>query len=92
LTVLGIDSLCVSSSSSSSPRDGCIQTALVYEVLLGSQLPRDVLMYIWDLCNKATPGQLVKEELFLILAMISVAQVNELTYVLYVCMFMNNCC
>jgi len=56
-------------------QDGFIKTELVYAVLLRSNLPREVLGYIWEMCNRVTPGQLTREELFLILAMISIAQV-----------------
>ena len=60
-------------------QDGFIKTEVVYAILLRSNLPREVLGYIWDMCNKATPGQLTREELFLILAMISIAQVSVVT-------------
>jgi len=59
-------------------QDGVIQTEVVYAILLQSKLPREVLGYIWGLCNKTTPGQLTRQELFLILAMISIAQVSVL--------------
>ena len=45
-------------------------------ILLRSNLVRETLGKLWALCNKATPGQLIKEELYLLLAMISVAQVT----------------
>ena len=32
--------------------------------------------HIWSLCNKATPGQLIKAELYQMLALIALAQVN----------------
>ena len=60
-------------------QDGLIRTDVVYSILLQSGLRRDVLGYIWDMCNRATPGQLIRQELFLMLAMISVAQVSLLT-------------
>ena len=60
-------------------QDGLIKTEVVYAILLRSNLPREALGYIWDMCNKTTPGQLMREELFLILAMISVAQVSLTT-------------
>ena len=34
--------------------------------------------HIWSLCNKATPGQLIKAELYQMLALIALAQVNIL--------------
>ena len=63
-------------------QDGVIKTEVVYAILLRSDLPREVLGYIWDMCNKTTPGQLTREELFLILAMISIAQVSRTVYLL----------
>jgi len=57
-------------------QDGVIKTEVVYAILLRSKLPREVLGYIWGLCNKTTPGQLTRQELFLVLAMISIAQVS----------------
>jgi len=63
-------------------QEGLIKTEVVYAILLRSNLPREVLGYIWDMCNKTTPGQLTREELFLILAMISIAQVSLIISVL----------
>jgi len=53
-----------------------INTERLYPILLRSNLPRETLGQLWALCNKTTPGQLIKEELFLLLAMISIAQVT----------------
>ena len=33
--------------------------------------------HIWSLCNKATPGQLIKSELYQMLALIALAQVDN---------------
>lgn len=58
--------------------DGAIDTNLLYPILLRSGLTREVLGQIWQMCNKTTPGQLIREELFCILALISIAQVCSL--------------
>ena len=60
-----------------SVREGKIETNLLYPILLRSGLSREVLGQIWQLCNKTTPGQLVKEELFCLLALVSIAQVLQ---------------
>jgi len=65
---------------SSARQDGLIKIDVVYSILLRSNLRREVLGYIWDICNRTTPGQLTREELFLILAMISIAQVHLSTF------------
>ncbi|XP_059150358.1 synergin gamma-like isoform X3 [Physella acuta] len=54
--------------------DNKISTERLYPILLLSGLPREKLAHIWSLCNTATPGQLVKHELWLILAMIALTQ------------------
>ena len=41
-----------------------------------SGLPKELMGHIWSLCNKATPGQLIKAELYQMLALIALAQVN----------------
>lgn len=41
-----------------------------------SGLPKELMGHIWSLCNKATPGQLIKAELYQILALIALAQNN----------------
>ena len=70
--------------------DRLIKTDAVYTILLRSNLPREVLGYIWDMCNRATPGQLTREELFLILAMISVAQVPLNTSWSFFCLLLRS--
>ncbi|CAH1800368.1 unnamed protein product, partial [Owenia fusiformis] len=57
-------------------KDDKIDTGLVYPILLRSGLPREALGHIWALANKETPGQLNKQELFMIIALIAVAQNN----------------
>ncbi|CAC5403831.1 Synergin gamma [Mytilus coruscus] len=51
-----------------------IQTDRLYPILILSGLPKEVLGQIWSMCNKMTPGQLIKEELYLILGFIFLAQ------------------
>uniref|UniRef100_A0A914C4V1 EH domain-containing protein n=1 Tax=Acrobeloides nanus TaxID=290746 RepID=A0A914C4V1_9BILA len=49
-------------------------TALVYNLMVTSQLPRDVLGNIWSLVNRSLPGQLTRQEFFSCLALIALAQ------------------
>ncbi|XP_069827565.1 synergin gamma isoform X2 [Dendropsophus ebraccatus] len=51
-----------------------IDTAKLYPILLSSGLPRETLGQIWAMANKTTPGKLTKEELYIVLAMIGIAQ------------------
>ncbi|NXD41498.1 SYNRG protein, partial [Copsychus sechellarum] len=51
-----------------------IDTAKLYPILMSSGLPRETLGQIWALANRTTPGQLTKEELYSVLAMIAVTQ------------------
>ncbi|XP_074640380.1 synergin gamma-like isoform X2 [Tubulanus polymorphus] len=55
-------------------RDGFIDTGMVYSILIRSNLPRELLGHIWGIANKMQPGQLIKEELFMVLALIALAQ------------------
>ncbi|ESO97255.1 hypothetical protein LOTGIDRAFT_159278 [Lottia gigantea] len=57
--------------------DGKIDTNRLYPILLLSCLPREVLGYIWSMCNTATPGQLIQTELNAVLALIALAQNNH---------------
>lgn len=50
--------------------------ALVYNLMVTSQLPRDVLGNIWSLVNRTLPGQLSRQEFFECLALIALAQVR----------------
>ena len=52
-----------------------LSTERLYPILMLSGLPRELMGHIWSLCNKTTPGQLVKQELYQILALIALAQV-----------------
>lgn len=53
-----------------------IDTAKLYPILLSSGLPRETLGQIWATANQTTPGKLTKEELYIVLAMIGIAQVR----------------
>ncbi|VDL78068.1 unnamed protein product [Nippostrongylus brasiliensis] len=50
-------------------------TALVYNLMVTSGLPRSVLSYIWSAVNRTLPGQLTRPEFFSCLALIALAQV-----------------
>ncbi|VDL79772.1 unnamed protein product [Nippostrongylus brasiliensis] len=49
-------------------------TALVYNLMVTSGLPRSVLSYIWSAVNRTLPGQLTRPEFFSCLALIALAQ------------------
>ncbi|XP_041437895.1 synergin gamma isoform X2 [Xenopus laevis] len=51
-----------------------IDTAKLYPILMSSGLPRETLGQIWALANRTMPGKLAKEELYIVLAMIAIAQ------------------
>ncbi|VDK35167.1 unnamed protein product [Anisakis simplex] len=53
-------------------------TALVYNLMVTSRLPRPVLGNIWSLVNRTLPGQLTRQEFFSCLALIALAQVISL--------------
>lgn len=52
-------------------------TALVYNLMVTSGLPRSVLSYIWSAVNRTLPGQLTRPEFFSCLALIALAQKGE---------------
>ncbi|OWF48643.1 Synergin gamma [Mizuhopecten yessoensis] len=56
--------------------NGQIATERLYPILLMSGLNKETLGQIWNLANRTTPGQLIKEELYLMLALIAFAQNN----------------
>ena len=49
----------------------------LYQVLLLSNLPSHVLAQLWAFVNRTIPGQLTKQELFLMLALIGLIQGNS---------------
>ncbi|XP_077865822.1 LOW QUALITY PROTEIN: synergin gamma-like [Saccoglossus kowalevskii] len=59
-------------------RNGRIETELLYPIFLFSGLEKQVLGHIWSLCNNTTPGMLTKQEAFMALALIAVAQSGQL--------------
>ncbi|XP_033748031.1 synergin gamma-like isoform X2 [Pecten maximus] len=56
--------------------NGQISTERLYPILLMSGLSKQTLGQIWFLANRTTPGQLIKEELYLMLALVAFAQNN----------------
>ena len=54
-----------------------IQTSILYPILLLSGLRQEQLGRIWSQVNLTQPGTLVKEELFMALALIALAQNNN---------------
>lgn len=54
-----------------------IQTSILYPILLLSGLRQDQLSQIWSQVNLTQPGTLIKEELFMALALIALAQNNN---------------
>ena len=54
-----------------------IQTLVLYPILLLSGLRQDQLSQIWSQMNLSDPGTLVKEELFMALALIALAQNSD---------------
>lgn len=65
--------------------DGLVDTNLVYPILVQSNLPREVLRHLWTLCNLTFPGQLTRIELYVLLALIGIAQVGHRLSGLFEC-------
>ncbi|XP_034948378.1 synergin gamma-like [Chelonus insularis] len=53
-----------------------VDTNKVFPLLLTSQLPTEVLGYIWSLANQKYAGQLTEQELYIVLALIAIAQTS----------------
>ncbi|XP_043282899.1 synergin gamma-like [Venturia canescens] len=53
-----------------------VDTKKVFPLLLTSQLPTEVLGYIWGLANQKYAGKLTEQELYVVLALIAVAQTS----------------
>ncbi|XP_015595757.1 synergin gamma isoform X2 [Cephus cinctus] len=53
-----------------------VDTNKVFPLLLTSQLPMEVLGYIWSLANQKYAGQLTEHELYIVLALVAVAQAS----------------
>ncbi|VDN05833.1 unnamed protein product [Thelazia callipaeda] len=52
-------------------------TALVYNLMVTSRLPRVILGNIWSLVNRTVPGQLTRQEFFSCLALIALIQKGQ---------------
>jgi hypothetical protein len=57
---------------------GLVDTTRVFPLLLTSGLPTDVLGFIWGLANREVAGQLTEQELYIVLALVALAQVSAL--------------
>jgi len=57
---------------------GLVDTVRIFPLLLTSGLPTDVLGFIWGLANHKVAGQLTEEELYIVLALVALAQVSGL--------------
>lgn len=53
-----------------------VDTKKVFPLLLTSQLPTEVLGYIWSLANQKYAGKLTEQELYVVLALTAVAQTS----------------
>lgn len=58
-------------------------TALVYNLMVTSRLPRPVLGNIWSLVNRTLPGQLTRQEFFSCLALIALIQVSSQDHIFH---------
>jgi hypothetical protein len=57
---------------------GLVNTTRIFPLLLTSGLPTDVLGFIWGLANHEVAGQLTEQELYIVLALVALAQVSAL--------------
>jgi len=55
--------------------DGFVDTGRVRPILLRSQLSTETLGRFWSAANKTAPGKLNQRELYILLALIALAQV-----------------
>ena len=53
-----------------------VDTNKIFPILLTSQLSTEVLGYIWSLANKKYAGQLTEQELYIVLALVALAQAS----------------
>lgn len=63
-------------SRNSLQRELLVDTNKIFPLLLTSQLPTDILGYIWSLANKKYAGQLTEQELYIVLALVALAQAS----------------
>jgi hypothetical protein len=61
---------------------GLVDTTRVFPLLLTSGLPTDVLGFIWGLANREVAGQLTEQELYIVLALVALAQVSAVSIVI----------
>ncbi|XP_023718886.1 synergin gamma isoform X2 [Cryptotermes secundus] len=54
--------------------NGLVDTTRIFPLLLTSGLPTDVLGFIWGLANHKVAGQLTEQELYIVLALVALAQ------------------
>ncbi|KAL7305234.1 hypothetical protein TKK_0002619 [Trichogramma kaykai] len=55
-------------------RDAFVDTNKIFPLLLTSQLSTEILGYIWSLANQKHAGQLTEQELYIVLALVALAQ------------------
>ncbi|XP_012272798.1 synergin gamma [Orussus abietinus] len=53
-----------------------VDTNKVFPILLSSHLPAHVLGYIWSLANQKYAGKLTEQELYVVLALVAIAQAS----------------
>jgi hypothetical protein len=56
--------------------DVLVDTNKIFPLLLTSQLSTEVLGYIWSLANQRYAGQLTEQELYIVLALVALAQAS----------------
>ncbi len=56
--------------------DGGLSTELLFPVLMSSHLPKSLLGQLWQQANRGVPGKLSQTELFVLLGLIGLVQVN----------------
>lgn len=66
----------------SSEQEGRVITEQLYPLLLSSGLDKTVLRDLWTISNRAIAGVLNKQELFVLLGLVGLAQVNN-TFTVY---------
>ena len=62
----------------SRPGEPFVNTELVFQLLMSSQLPRNTLRDLWSQANRQVPGKLNQTELYVLLGLIGLAQVRFL--------------
>lgn len=75
----------------SDKRDRTCDTNLVSQLLMTSGLPIDVLGRLWSLANIGVEGSLSQQELYIILALITLVQVIHVKFLTHA-FITNYCC